>query len=63
MFSMILTSRVLSMKDTKLIFVMGSAGTGKSSLLNELTGMDLHVGKSLKSGRSRSDLILKFHSR
>ncbi|KAI8297924.1 hypothetical protein K4K59_003140 [Colletotrichum sp. SAR11_240] len=39
-----------TMKDTKLIFVMGKSGTGKSSLLNELTGMDLHVGTSLKSG-------------
>ncbi|KAE9567461.1 hypothetical protein CGMCC3_g16441 [Colletotrichum fructicola] len=39
-----------TMKGTKLIFVMGNAGTGKSSLLNELTGMDLHVGMSLNSG-------------
>ncbi|KAK1837909.1 hypothetical protein CCHR01_19467 [Colletotrichum chrysophilum] len=39
-----------TMKDTKLILVMGKSGTGKSSLLNELTGMDLHIGTSLKSG-------------
>ncbi|KAF1837264.1 hypothetical protein BDW02DRAFT_628177 [Decorospora gaudefroyi] len=35
---------------TKLIFVVGKSGKGKTSLLRELTGLDLHVGSTLKAG-------------
>ncbi|EAQ88328.1 predicted protein [Chaetomium globosum CBS 148.51] len=38
------------LKGTKLIFVVGQTGTGKSSLLKELTGQDINIGKSHKSG-------------
>ncbi|KAK4070999.1 uncharacterized protein Triagg1_6366 [Trichoderma aggressivum f. europaeum] len=39
-----------SLGDTKLILVVGQAGTGKSTILEELTGLDLTVAGSLKSG-------------
>jgi ABC-type cobalamin/Fe3+-siderophores transport system ATPase subunit len=39
-----------SLQGTRLIFVFGRTGTGKTTLLRELTGMDLKVGESLSSG-------------
>ncbi|OPB38885.1 hypothetical protein A0O28_0019910 [Trichoderma guizhouense] len=36
--------------NTKMILVVGQAGTGKSTILEELTGLDLTVAGSLKSG-------------
>ncbi|RMJ18125.1 hypothetical protein CDV36_002230 [Fusarium kuroshium] len=38
------------LRGTKLIFVMGQTGTGKTSILQELTGIDLGVGHTSKSG-------------
>ncbi|RSL54326.1 hypothetical protein CEP54_009948 [Fusarium duplospermum] len=38
------------MGGTKLIFVMGQAGTGKTTILEELTGIDLGVGHTSSSG-------------
>ncbi|KAK3292157.1 uncharacterized protein B0H64DRAFT_364857 [Chaetomium fimeti] len=38
------------LKGTKLIFVVGQTGTGKSSLLRELTGQDITIGETHKSG-------------
>ncbi|KAK3900986.1 P-loop containing nucleoside triphosphate hydrolase protein [Staphylotrichum tortipilum] len=38
------------LEGTKLIFVFGRTGTGKTTLLKELTGMDLKVGEKLGSG-------------
>ncbi|KAH6687239.1 hypothetical protein F5X68DRAFT_239753 [Plectosphaerella plurivora] len=39
------------MRGTKLIFVMGQSGTGKTTMLRELTGMDeLKVGHAMGSG-------------
>ncbi|KAK0613548.1 P-loop containing nucleoside triphosphate hydrolase protein [Immersiella caudata] len=38
------------LRGTKLIFVVGAAGTGKSKLLSEITGLDLKVGKGYASG-------------
>ncbi|KAI0465524.1 P-loop containing nucleoside triphosphate hydrolase protein [Xylaria cf. heliscus] len=35
---------------TKLIFVVGQSGTGKSTFLREISGMELHIGKSRNSG-------------
>ncbi|OCK73994.1 hypothetical protein K432DRAFT_270626, partial [Lepidopterella palustris CBS 459.81] len=42
---------------TKLIFVLGKTGTGKTSLLQELVGQDLHVGHSLESGTRHYEVI------
>ncbi|KAH0531365.1 hypothetical protein TsFJ059_000205, partial [Trichoderma semiorbis] len=39
-----------SLGNTKLILVVGQAGTGKSSILEELTGLDLTVAGTLESG-------------
>ncbi|KAI9728601.1 MAG: hypothetical protein M1834_007629 [Cirrosporium novae-zelandiae] len=38
------------MGGTKLIFVVGQSGTGKTTMLQELTGMDLKVGVKINSG-------------
>jgi predicted ATPase len=38
------------MSGTRVIFVTGETGTGKSSLLEELTGETIPVGRGLKSG-------------
>ncbi|KAH7310142.1 P-loop containing nucleoside triphosphate hydrolase protein [Rhexocercosporidium sp. MPI-PUGE-AT-0058] len=35
---------------TKLIFVVGQSGTGKTTMLRELSGLDLKVGGTLNSG-------------
>ncbi|KAI0502736.1 P-loop containing nucleoside triphosphate hydrolase protein [Xylaria bambusicola] len=35
---------------TKLIFVVGQSGTGKSTFLREISGMDLQIGKTRNSG-------------
>ncbi|KAI1733404.1 P-loop containing nucleoside triphosphate hydrolase protein [Xylaria scruposa] len=35
---------------TKLIFVVSQSGTGKSTFLHEISGMDLHIGKTRNSG-------------
>ncbi|KAK5993929.1 hypothetical protein PT974_07367 [Cladobotryum mycophilum] len=39
-----------AMRDTKLIFVMGKSGTGKTTLLQELTGLKLGIGHGSGSG-------------
>ncbi|KAF7556970.1 hypothetical protein G7Z17_g1039 [Cylindrodendrum hubeiense] len=38
------------LRGTKLIFVLGQSGTGKSTLLSEISGQQLVIGKSHKSG-------------
>ncbi|KAI0420847.1 P-loop containing nucleoside triphosphate hydrolase protein [Xylaria grammica] len=38
------------LKGTKLIFVVGQSGTGKSTFIKEISGMDIHIGKTRKSG-------------
>ncbi|KAI0904564.1 P-loop containing nucleoside triphosphate hydrolase protein [Ustulina deusta] len=38
------------LKGTKLIFVVGQSGTGKSTLISEISGMNLLIGKTRKSG-------------
>ncbi|KAK2601563.1 hypothetical protein QQS21_004881 [Conoideocrella luteorostrata] len=37
------------LRGTKLVFVVGQSGTGKTTLLGELTGQELPVGKTHKS--------------
>jgi Cdc6-like AAA superfamily ATPase len=39
-----------SLRGTKLILVVGQTGTGKSSLIRELTGQDVVVGHTHESG-------------
>ena len=40
-----------SLSGTKLIFVVGKTGTGKTTILSELTGLaELEAGKTLKAG-------------
>ncbi|KKP04442.1 hypothetical protein THAR02_03449 [Trichoderma harzianum] len=39
-----------NLKNTKLILVLGQAGTGKSTILEELTGLNLTTAGTLKSG-------------
>jgi len=39
-----------SLHGTKLIFVFGKTGAGKTTILKELTSMDLKVGDRLGSG-------------
>ncbi|KAL6790823.1 P-loop containing nucleoside triphosphate hydrolase protein [Trichoderma sp. SZMC 28012] len=46
----VLTFLFTSLGNTKMILVVGQAGTGKSTILEELTGLDLTVAGSLKSG-------------
>ncbi|KAI1477500.1 P-loop containing nucleoside triphosphate hydrolase protein [Daldinia eschscholtzii] len=48
------------LKGTKLIFVVGQAGTGKSTLLQELTGLDLNIGYTLKSGTRKFEICPAF---
>ncbi|PKS05089.1 hypothetical protein jhhlp_008456 [Lomentospora prolificans] len=38
------------LQGTKLILVMGQSGTGKTTMLKELTGLDLHIGDTMASG-------------
>jgi len=40
-----------SLRGTKLIFVVGQSGTGKSTMLKEVTGQDLTIGKGITSGK------------
>lgn len=42
-----------------MILVVGQAGTGKSTILEELTGLDLTVAGSLKSGNDCTPLWWK----
>ncbi|KAI0104216.1 hypothetical protein GGR51DRAFT_522029 [Nemania sp. FL0031] len=39
-----------SLNGTKLIFVVGQSGTGKSTFLREISSMELHIGKTRNSG-------------
>ena len=45
-----------SLQGTKLIFVVGVSGTGKTTLLTEITEQQLVVGKGHTSGKFRSIL-------
>ncbi|KAI1122115.1 P-loop containing nucleoside triphosphate hydrolase protein [Nemania abortiva] len=36
--------------ETKLIFVVGQSGAGKSTFISEISGMELHIGKTRNSG-------------
>ncbi|KAI0099377.1 P-loop containing nucleoside triphosphate hydrolase protein [Daldinia grandis] len=44
------------LKGTKLIFVVGQTGTGKSTILRELTGLDLKIGYTWKSGTRKYEI-------
>ncbi|KAI1808877.1 P-loop containing nucleoside triphosphate hydrolase protein [Daldinia bambusicola] len=48
------------LKGTKLIFVVGQTGTGKSTILQELTGLDLNIGYTLKSGTRKYEICPAF---
>ncbi|KAI1466181.1 P-loop containing nucleoside triphosphate hydrolase protein [Daldinia caldariorum] len=48
------------LKSTKLIFVVGQTGTGKSTILQELTGLDLNIGYTLKSGTRKYEICPAF---
>ncbi|KAL4784864.1 P-loop containing nucleoside triphosphate hydrolase protein [Aspergillus varians] len=45
------------LKGTKLIFVVGCTGSGKTTLLGEITGQDLKIGNSAKSGTLGHQLL------
>ncbi|KEZ44313.1 hypothetical protein SAPIO_CDS3279 [Scedosporium apiospermum] len=44
------------LRGTKVIFVIGQAGTGKSTMLKEMTGLDLKVGETLDSGTRQYEI-------
>lgn len=46
-----------SLPGTKVIFVMGQSGTGKTTMLQELTGLDLKVGSTLSSGKPKNKVL------
>lgn len=52
-----------SLRGTKLIFVVGNAGTGKTTILSELTDLPgLVPGETLQQGEARHRLALsQFH--
>ncbi|KAI8959633.1 hypothetical protein F5Y11DRAFT_332418 [Daldinia sp. FL1419] len=48
------------LKGTKLIFVVGQTGTGKSTILQELTGLKPEVGHTLESGTRKYEILPAF---
>ncbi|KAI1111265.1 P-loop containing nucleoside triphosphate hydrolase protein [Nemania sp. NC0429] len=44
------------LKGTKLIFVVGQSGAGKSTFLREVSGMDIRIGKSRNSGTKNCEI-------